>query len=131
MVMADIYDRGKATAIRMLAPRSKGGKGLEMVLRKLGEGEYDPSTGTVEPAIIEYPGSAFRDTFELKNIDGTLIRRGDVKLLVSPVLLAGGDMPEPGENDQLIFDGVTYTVIACDPWNYAGLAVGFEVQARL
>ncbi len=26
--MADIYDRSRAMAIRMLAPRSKGGKGL-------------------------------------------------------------------------------------------------------
>ena len=130
MVMADIYDRAKATAIRMLSPRSKGGKGLEMILRKTVEGEYDPSTGSAEIIVTEYAGSAFRDTFELKSIDGTLIRRGDVKLLVSPVMVAGGDMPEPAENDQVVFDGVTYTVVACDPWSYAGLAVGFEVQAR-
>jgi hypothetical protein len=128
--MADIYDRGKATAIRMLAPRSKGGKGLEMALRKMGANNYDPSSGSVEPVVTEYQGSAFRDTFELKSIDGTLIRRGDVKLLVSPVLLGGGDMPEPAENDQVVFDGARYTVIACEPWNYAGLSVGFEVQAR-
>lgn len=131
MVMSDIYDRAKATAIRMLSPRGKGGRGLAMILRRTAEGEYDPSTGSAEIIVSEYQGSAFRDVFELKSIDGTLIRRGDVRLLVSPVMVAGGDMPEPAENDQVLFDGATYTVIACDPWNYAGMAVGFEVQARL
>lgn len=32
--MADIYDRSRAMAIRMLAPRSKGGKGLELRLTR-------------------------------------------------------------------------------------------------
>lgn len=130
MVMADIYDRAKATAMRMLSPRSRGGKGLETVLRKTAPGEYDPSTGVATPVVDEYTGSAFRDAYELRNIDGTLIRRGDVKLLMSPAQLSGGDMPAPSENDQVIFDGTTYTVVACEPWNYAGLTVGFEIQAR-
>lgn len=128
--MADIYDRGKALAIRMLAPRSKGGKGLEMVLRKTVTGEYDPDSSSSPITVTEYNGSAFRDTYELKNIDGSLIRRGDVKLLVSPVQIDGAALPGPFENDQIDFDGVTYTVVASDPWNYAGLSVGFEVQAR-
>lgn len=128
--MADIYDRGKALAVRMLAPRSNGGKGLEMILRKTDTGEYDPDIGGPSISVTESQGSAFRDTYELKNIDGTLIRRGDVKLLVSPVRLDGTNLPGPAENDHIVFDGITYTVISCQPWDYAGLAVGFEVQAR-
>lgn len=130
MVMADIYDRAKATATRMLAPRSKGGKGAELILSRKVTGPYDPATGKPSVIITQYSGSGFRDTFELKSIDGTLIRRGDVKLLVSPVQLTGEDMPRPMETDTVIFDGTTYTVVGVEPWNYAGVSVGFEVQAR-
>ena len=128
--MADIYDRAKATATRMLAPRSKGGKGAELTLTRKVSGSYDPVTGKPSVSISVYAGSGFRDTFELKNIDGTLIRRGDVKLLVSPVQLTGEDMPRPTETDTIIFDGTTYTVVSVEPWDYAGVLVGFEVQAR-
>ncbi len=43
--MTDIYDRAKASAARMLAPRSKGGKGLELSLIRITAGEYDPEIG--------------------------------------------------------------------------------------
>lgn len=128
--MPDIYDRSKALAVRMLAPRSKGGKGLEMTLIKSVKGPRDPDTGGATTASTNYAGSAFRDTYEQKDIDGTLIKIGDVKFLVSPVQFSGSDMPQPATQDKILFDGKLYTVIQVNPWNYAGLAVGFEVQAR-
>ena len=127
--MPDIYDRAKALATRMLAPRSKGGKGLELVLRRETVGEYDPDAPQA-PSELVVNGSGFREEYDNKYIDGTLIVRGDVKLLVSPVQLSGADMPTPLSNDRIQFDGTTYTVIAVGPWNYAGLAVGFELQVR-
>ena len=127
--MSDIYDRAKAMATRMLAPRSKGGKGLELVLRRETLGEYDPDAPSA-PSELVVNGSGFREEYDNKYIDGTLIVRGDVKLLVSPVQLSGADMPTPLSNDRIQFDGTTYTVIAVGPWNYAGLAVGFELQVR-
>ena len=127
--MSDIYDRAKAMATRMLAPRSKGGKGLELVLRRETLGEYDPDAPSA-PSELVVNGSGFREEYDNKYIDGTLIVRGDVKLLVSPVQLSGADMPIPLSNDRIQFDGTTYTVIAVGPWNYAGLVVGFELQVR-
>ena len=129
--MADIYDRAKAIAARQLAPRSAGGKGLELTLRRTVTGEYDPVTGTEpDPVVTNYDGSGFRDSYRLQDVDGSLIKSGDVKFLVSPSLLSGDDMPEPTTQDLIIFDGSTYTIHNVGPWNYAGLAVGFEVQAR-
>lgn len=129
--MADIYDRGRALAVRMLAPRDKGGKGAEMTLQRRQKGAYDPVAGGSPTAVtVSHAGSAFRDAYEQKDIDGTRIKQGDVKLLVSPDKLDGTEMPVPTTQDQVIFDGKTYTLIAVAPWNYAGLAVGFEVQAR-
>lgn len=128
--MPDIYDRGKALAVRMLAPRSRGGKGLEMTLTRSAKGPRDPDTGGSSTVVTSFLGSGLRETYEQKDIDGSLIKIGDVKLLVSPVQLAGPDMPQPATQDKVLFDGKLYTVIQVNPWNYAGLAVGFEVQAR-
>lgn len=127
--MADIYDRAKASAARNLAPRSQGGKGLELTLRRTVQGEYDPDTGVSE-TVTDYAGSGLRENYRAEDIDGSLIKAGDVKLLVSPVLLSGIDMPQPDTQDKILFDGETYTVQRVDPWDYAGLAVGFSVQAR-
>lgn len=129
--MPDIYDRAKATAARMLGPRSKGGKGLELTLRRVTQGEYDPETSSsAGGSTIDYQGSGFRENYALKDIDGTLIKQGDFKILISPVLLNGGDMQKPSTQDIVLFDGETYTIHAVDPMDYAGLAVGFYVQAR-
>ena len=128
--MPDIYDRSKALAVRMLAPRSKGGKGAELTLTKTEKGPRDPDTGGSSTTVANFIGSGVRETYAQKDIDGSLIKIGDVKFLVSPVLLSGVDMPQPATQDKILFDGKLYTVIQVNPWNYAGLAVGFEVQAR-
>ena len=128
--MADIYDRSRALAVRMLAPRGKGGKGAEMTLQRRQQGAYDPIAGGAATVTVSHAGSAFRDTYAQKDIDGTRIKQGDAKLLISPQKLDGTDLPMPTTQDQVIFDGKTYTLIAVVPWNYAGLDVGFEVQAR-
>lgn len=128
--MADIYDRSRALAVRMLAPRDRGGKGAEMTLQRRQQGPYDPVAGGSPTVTVSYLGSAFRDLYALKDIDGTRIKQGDVKLLVSPEMLDGTPLPVPTTQDQVLFDGKTYTLMAVEPWNYAGLPVGFEVQAR-
>ncbi|WP_256806842.1 hypothetical protein [Pseudomonas kurunegalensis] len=128
--MADIYDRSRALAVRMLAPRAKGGKGAEMTLQCRQQGAYDPVAGGSPTVTVSHFGSAFRDTYAQRDIDGTRIKLGDVKLLVSPEKLDGTELPVPTTQDRIIFDGKTFTLIAVKPWNYAGLAVGFEVQAR-
>lgn len=128
--MGDIYDEAKALAAEMLAPRSSGGNGLELSVIHVSTGEYDPETGTTPDTTTQYDGSGFRDTYKQSDIDGSRIKQGDVKLLISPVLLTGADMPKPVSQDKIIFDGDIYTVQNVEPWNYAGLNVGFSVQAR-
>lgn len=128
--MPDIYDRAKATATRLLAPRSAGGKGLALTLKRTTQGEYDPGTGGSTPTVEVFDGSGFRENYKQSDIDGTRIKQGDFKILISPVLLDGSNMPQPKSLDTIAFDGDTYTIQSVDPWNYAGLAVGFSVQAR-
>lgn len=129
--MADIYDRAKAQAARVLAPRSAGGKGFELTLRRTVTGAYDPVTGTsTADTVTNYAGSGLRENYKTQDVDGTLIKSGDVKMMISPVLLNGSDMPEPLTTDLILFDGDTYTVQAVEPGDYAGLACFFYAQAR-
>lgn len=129
--MADIYDRSKVLAVRMLAPRSTGGKGALLTLTKTVKGPRNPDTGATTDVVTNYQGSGLRETYEQRDIDGTNIKVGDVKFIVSPLQLNGSDMPQGAPQDKVAFDGKTYTVVQVNPWNYAGLAVGFEIQARL
>lgn len=128
--MADIYDRAKASATKMLAPRSKGGKGLELSLIRVTAGEYDPEVGGGSETVEQFEGSGFRESYRLQDVDGSLIKQGDIRILISPVLLDGVDTPKPVSQDKVVFDGETYTVLHVDPWDYAGIVVGFSVQAR-
>lgn len=128
--MADIYDRSKALAIRMLAPRANGGKGAPLTLSRTVKGPRNPDTGATTDVTTTYPGSGLRESYEQSDIDGTNIKVGDVKFIVSPVQLNSLDMPQAAPQDKVTFDGKIYTVVQVNPWNYAGLAVGFEVQAR-
>ncbi len=128
--MPDIHDRGRALAIRMLAPRPQG-KGLGLVLRKKTVGEYNPDTGGTPVAWDEYSGSGLRTTFDLKDIDNTYILEGDVEILVSPVLVDGtAGMPQPSTNDVIVFDGSSYNVIGVRPGDYAGLNCFYKAHCR-
>lgn len=128
--MADIYDRALATATRMLKPRSEGGYGLQATFTVTTVGDYDPDTGTSPIVETAYLGSAFRDTYKRQEIDGTRVLASDVKFLVSPVQYDGTDMPMLDSQYKIEFDGDIYTIVSVMPWKYAGLNVGFEVQAR-
>lgn len=127
--MPDIHDRGRALAIRMLAPRPKG-KGLELVLRKKTVGEYNPETGGQDTTWAETGGSGLRTNYDLADIDDTYILQGDVRIIVSPVTLDGADMPQASTNDEIVFDGSSYNVINVGPWRYANVTCGFELQCR-
>lgn len=127
--MPDIHDRGRALAIRMLAPRTKG-KGLALTLRKKTVGEYNPETGGQDTVWTETDGSGLRTNYKQEDIDDTYILQGDTRILLSPVALNGADIPEPSTNDQIAFDGSTYNVIRVGPWRYADVTCGYELQCR-
>ena len=128
--MADIYDRALDMATRKLKPRSAGGFGFEATLTTEIVGAYDPATGMAPVTVTNYAGSAFRDTFRKDEIDGTRVLESDVKFLVSPKLVNGNTTPVLNPEYKITFDGDVYTIVNVNPWNYAGLNVGFEVQGR-
>lgn len=127
--MADIHDRGRALAIRMLAPRPKG-KGLGLTLRHKSVGEYNPDTGGQTTVWTDTLGSGLRTNYRQEDIDGTYVLQGDNRMLLSPTALDGTDIPQPSTNDVILFDGSEYNVIRVGPWDYAGVTCGYELQCR-
>lgn len=127
--MADIHDRGRALAIRMLAPRPEG-KGVSLVLRKKTVGEYNPETGGQDVVWTEYTGSGLRTMYDLKDIDRSYILEGDVEILMSPVMTDGADMPQPSTNDVIVFDGSSYNVVDVMPGNFIGLDCFYKAHCR-
>lgn len=127
--MADIHDRGRALAIRMLAPRPDG-KGVSLILRKKTVGEYNPETGGQDVVWTEYTGSGLRTMYDLKDIDGSYILEGDVEILMSPVMVDGADMPQPSTNDVIVFDGASYNVVDVRPGNFIGLDCFYKAHCR-
>lgn len=122
-----VYTRPRATAERLLAKY-----GAAVTLTRTVPGAYDPATGlTAAPTVTTYTGTAFRENYSLKDIDGTLVKRGDVRFLVSPFQTDGTDMPQPAtDTDVITFASTAYQVIGVDPFNFSGEAVAFYVQAR-
>lgn len=122
-----VYTRPRATAERLLAKW-----GAACTLTRTVPGVYDPATGlNAASTVTVYTGTAFRENYALKDIDGTLVRRGDVRFLFSPLQTNGADLPEPApDTDVITFASKAYQVIAVDPYDFSGEAVAFYVQAR-
>lgn len=127
--MPDIHDRGRALAIRMLAPRPQG-KGLGLTLRHKSVGEYNPEIGGQETVWTDTLGSGLRTNYRQEDIDGTYVLQGDNRILLSPTALDGTDIPQPSNNDVILFDGSEYNIIRVGPWDYAGVTCGYELQCR-
>jgi hypothetical protein len=122
-----VYTRAIATAQRMIRKW-----GLQVTLTRTTPGAYDPATGSTGAAsTATYSGFAFRENFALRDIDGTLIKHGDVRLLIAPMQADGTAMPVPQTaTDVLTFDGTSYTVVGPDPFKPANESVFFYVHAR-
>lgn len=123
--MSEFYAEAAAVVDELLTEY-----GADLALTKVVTGEYDPDIGGGSQTSTTYAGVGLRETYRNRDIDGSRIKAGDVKLLIAPTLKAGGAMPAPLPQDTITFAGSTYTVQNCDPWDYAGVVVGFSVQAR-
>ena len=127
-------DRAKALAARMLAPTSRGGKGLEVTLHQPGSGgTFDPATDTTSGATPpqDHVTSGVEDKNSTFSIGTGVVAAGDVKLLLSPVKLDGSDTPEPiADSWTLTMAGKPWTIKQVGRTQPAGMPVLFELQLR-
>lgn len=112
------YARVRATAEKQIYHFGQGA-----TLRRIVPGS-GPNPGA--PTVTDYPCQIVVTNYSQYNVDGTLVKAGDRKVLMS----TKGLSVEPQVNDRLIVGIHTYTLVNVDPLSPGGVNVLFTVQAR-
>lgn len=132
--MADYDARFLATAGRLLAPKSKGGKGQVVTLHQPAtDGVFDPATDTTTPGTDEadHEGSGVEENYSAFSVAGGVVAAGDVKFLLSALKVDGTLMPKPeADRDTLIRADGEWAIKKVDPLMPAGMAIMFTLQLR-
>lgn len=115
------YGATAATAARLILRF-----GALVVLRRSVPGAYDPATGAPgAPTVTSQTVLAVVLDFPQSYIDGTLIRAGDRKVLVSAM---GTTAPQAG--DTMAWEGQKLVVVNAKKLGPAGPAVLYTLQVR-
>lgn len=87
---------------------------------------YSPSSGTVSNTRASRSVKAVVGNFDVRDVDGTIVKGTDVKLVVS-----GLDFETaPTTTDEFVLGGVTYKVVRVMPLHSGDLAAAYELQGR-
>lgn len=88
---------------------------------------FDPSTGDVTPgATLVASGYGVQTRYSRRDIDGTVIQIGDMRLLVASSGLAFA----PEQNDTITVDSVAWDVVNVEPITPSGEDVLYICQVR-
>lgn len=106
--------------------------GLAVILTRSVPGSYSPSTGGVgSPTVTTQECLAVEEAYRAGEIDGTLVRAGDKKLILSPKVSSGASVTAPDTTDTVTFaDGSVWTVKAVEPLSPGGTALIYTLQLR-
>lgn len=116
------YSRPAATAKRLLTRF-----GQVVTVKRVTPGGYDPATGATTADVTNgYSCAGEVMNYAIRDIDGTLVQRGDVRVLLAP---DAAFEPKPGDTVTLA-DTTVLTVINAQATKPAGSPVRYEVQAR-
>lgn len=98
--------------------------GSPITVKRTGEKEYDKDTNTYKDSGEEFSGYAIQRNFNMRDIDGTNIRMGDVLFMASL-----GQTPQT--DDTVTFNSKTYTVVNVSVLNPDGKTnIFYNIQAR-
>lgn len=115
------YARARATAERLLTTFGAVG-----AIRRQAPGSgpsYDPGS----PVLTDHPATVAVTAYTAREIDGTRIRSGDRKVLVS----AKGLPVEPTTSDKLVeSSGTAWTIVAVEAVRPADVTVLYRLQCR-
>ena len=99
--------------------------GQTVTITHLTAGAYNPATGAVSNTSTVQTGTAVELDYNVSEIDGVLIQRGDKKLLVA---VSGITVIEP--NDTCTVGAVVYLIKNVKPLSPGGIVLLYEVQVR-
>lgn len=110
------YSRSNALASRLIESF-----GQSLTFSRKTSGTFDPATGTVSSTMQTNEWQTVWLSYQEDQIDGTLIRQGDARLLVDG---------SPDVGDTVTRDGEDWRVININPLQPAGVLVYTEAQVR-
>lgn len=100
--------------------------GTTVTLTRSTVDSFDPTLGTVVPgADLTATGSGVMTNYSNYNIDGTVIKQGDMKLLIGPELAFA-----PEVNDIATVDSVAWKIVNVKPITPAGIDCLYICQVR-
>ena len=120
------YDRMQKTSNRLLV-----GKGQTVTLKHTVAGTYTPGTG-ITNTTTEQTGTGAVVDWDARQVDGTLIKTGDKRLLLSPLNTAGTALTAPVLGDTVTdAASVVHTLVApLKTISPAGTAVLYDCNMR-
>ncbi|MFZ5669124.1 MAG: hypothetical protein ACOY4K_06495 [Pseudomonadota bacterium] len=125
-------DRAQAQAAAKLAPKSAGGKGQPVTISATAASTYDPATGRATAAAPSTQAcSGLEEEYRAHQIDGSLIRVGDKRFMLSPRKTDGNAITLPEVGQTLTYgDGTVWRIEAVEPFQPAGLLVYAYLRLR-
>ena len=119
--MASFYEGLAATALQLLTD-----KGQTISFSRDNVTSFDPKTGIeTKGAAVTYSGAGAIFGFSKAEIDGTLIERGDKRLVLEAVTTV------PAIGDAATVGGVVHRVMEVKPLNPGGTVVIYQLQLRV
>lgn len=99
--------------------------GIPVTVVTKGIAAYDTDTGSVTSTNTTQTTNGVIVDYESKDVDGTLILRGDKRLLLSPI---GITTIKP--DAKVTLSGISYNVISVNETNPAGVPLVYDLQIR-
>lgn len=116
----NIYEESALDAHEMLSEF-----GQKVTIKRITAGAYDPATGAAAQTTIMQMGTAVVLDYGIKDIDGTLIKTGDKRLLLSAVGITA-----PQVDDIVTFGTSTCQIKNSNALDPAGITVFYDVHLR-
>ncbi|MHB1125236.1 MAG: hypothetical protein ACYC0T_21310 [Ramlibacter sp.] len=105
--------------------------GQDVTVTSQGVPVYDRATGKATAPTVARIGRGLELAYGSREIDGTNVQAGDVRLFMSPLCKDGTPMPAPSPGDSVLLGGVTYRVMRSQPLRPGGVVLAHQAQLRV
>lgn len=104
--------------------------GMALTLRKRAAGAYNNDTGSVTTTNTDYAVRGYFYDYTPDMVDGQSILRGDRRVVLDSVLIAGTATPEPDATDQIIGLGDTVNIVKVMEIKSGSATMCYQLQVR-
>jgi hypothetical protein len=104
--------------------------GQNFTVTAVTSGAYSPSTGAATTSATTQTAVGIEELYKAREIDGTLIKAGDRRLLISPRNSAGAALTTPSVGHTVTLDGEPWRIERVEPLQPGGTVVAIYLHLR-